>query len=301
MNELAKVQDNSWLSMKDKATMLVRSGFLPVAINTPEKAIAIALTGKELGIGMMESYRSINVIQGKPTVSPQLMLALANRTGDVEDIQIDSTDQKCTVTIKRKGRSPHTESFGIKEATDLQLLGKDNYKKQAKTMFKWRCLAACLRVTFPDVLLGLYTPDEMGVEVHVNPDTEEMAIPEPQVGIRLSDVINSPKPPLNRTPEPLNEVLNLDQEPDESPLTEAELANIDPNPAFNVKYDASQDTRTITEKQAKLLFVKTKLKGISHEALREHMIEYYRVDTTKDLTRAQFQELLNWLENEKVA
>lgn len=155
----------AWQSMKDQAAVLVKSGFLPPSANTPEKALAIALAGRELGIGFMESIRSINVIQGKPTISPQLMLALANRTGELEDQEIDATDQRCVVTIKRKKRKAHTEEFGIKEATALGLIGKDNYNKQRATMFKWRALAANLRVTFPDVVLGLYTPEEMGAEV----------------------------------------------------------------------------------------------------------------------------------------
>lgn len=158
----------NWESFKEQASMLVKSGFLPTSINTPEKALAIAMTSKELGIPMMEGFRSINVIQGKPCVSPQLMLALANRTGQVQDIQYDSNDERCRVTITRKGRTPHTEEFGRKEATDLGLIGRDNYKKQFQIMARWRALAAALRVVFPDVVLGLYSPEEMGAEVKTN-------------------------------------------------------------------------------------------------------------------------------------
>ena len=158
-----------WNVMRQQAEVLVKSGFLPVAINTPEKALAIMQKGKELGIPPMEAMSSINVIQGKPSVSPQLMLALARRTGELEDLKMESNDKGATVTIKRKDQSSYTTSFGIKEATDLQLIGKDNYKKQAATMFQWRALAANLRVTFPDAISGLYLVEEMtqGDEVSV--------------------------------------------------------------------------------------------------------------------------------------
>jgi hypothetical protein len=158
---------HDWQAMKEQANVLIKSGFLPSTINTPEKALAIALSGRELGIGFMESIRSINVIQGKPTISPQLMLARAYQTKEVEDVKIDSTDKRCIVTIKRKGKTPITSEFGVKEATDLGLMSKDNYRKQPKTMFMWRALAANLRVTFPDVTSGLYTPEEMGATVAV--------------------------------------------------------------------------------------------------------------------------------------
>lgn len=169
----------SWTALKEQAGVLVKSKFLPTAIDTAEKAIAIALASRELGVGMMEGFRSINVIQGKPTISPQLMLAMANRTGEVQDIEIKATEDKCVVTISRRGRKPYTNEFGVKEATALGLIGKDNYKKQAKTMFQWRALAANLRVTFPDVMLGLYTPEELGAHVRVGDDGETMEVVSP--------------------------------------------------------------------------------------------------------------------------
>lgn len=152
--------------MKETASMLVATGFLPAAIKTPEQAMAIILTGRELGIGTMAALNTINVIQGKPTVSPQLMLALIERSGQLQDIQIEPHDGNAVrCTMLRKGRSPHTEIFGDAEATAMQLSGKDNYKKQKQTMFRWRAVAACARVVFPDVITGLYTPDEMGADV----------------------------------------------------------------------------------------------------------------------------------------
>lgn len=196
MNEIIKSENNeSWDQMKEKASMLVRSGFLPVAVNTPEKAIAIMIAGRELGIAPMEAFRSIHVIQGKPTVSPQLMLALANRTGQLEDIQIDSKPDKCTVTITRKGRKPHIEVFGIPEATKLGLMAKDNYQKQAPIMFRWRALAANLRVTFPDVLLGLYTSEELGADVKViDENSMEVEVPKVVPQIQNSPSYDQPKP-----------------------------------------------------------------------------------------------------------
>lgn len=153
--------------MKETATMLVKTGFLPGAIKTAEQAIAIILTGRELGIGTMAALNTINVIQGKPTVSPQLMLALIERSGELDDIQIEPHNGNAIrCTMKRKGRSPHTEFFGDAEATAMQLNSKDNYKKQAQTMYRWRAVAACARVVFPDVILGLYSPDEMGADVN---------------------------------------------------------------------------------------------------------------------------------------
>lgn len=151
--------------MLQQSQMLIKSNFLPKSIQTPEQALAIMLTGRELGIPTMAALNTINVIQQKPTISPQLMLALIERSGQLEDIQIESHADGVTCTMKRRGRSAHSETFGNKEAHAAGLLGKENYKKQPLVMFRWRAVASCARVVFPDVILGLYTPDEMGAEV----------------------------------------------------------------------------------------------------------------------------------------
>lgn len=166
---------NNWQQLKEQATMLLKSGFLPPSLKSAEQVIAVVLSGKELGIPMMEAIRGINIIQGKPSVSPQTMLALANRTGQLEDIKIQTGPSGAIVQIKRKGREWHSEAFGPNEARDMGLDTKDNYRKQAPTMFKWRALAAALRVTFPDAISGMYTPDELGAEVQVT-ETGEMTV-----------------------------------------------------------------------------------------------------------------------------
>lgn len=161
----SEIAVNEWQIIREQASTLIKSGFLPQSIKTPEQAMAIILTGRELGIGTMAALNNINVIQGKPTVSPQLMLALINKTREVEDIAIETSNEGATCTIKRRGKTPYTASFGPKEAASMGLNTKDNYKKQPATMFKWRAVADAARVTFPDAILGMYTPDEMGAVV----------------------------------------------------------------------------------------------------------------------------------------
>lgn len=202
-NEVAQPANSFdwWTAMKEQAQVMLKSGFLPPTVKTAEQCMAIAMTGKELGIGFMESIRSINVIQGKPTISPQLMLALANRTKEIEDIEITVDNNGATVMVKRKGRKAHTEKFGVAEATALQLIGKDNYKKQATTMYKWRAVAANLRITFPDVVLGLYTPEELGVEVVIG-EGESMEIPQKQITPSAPLKVHAPAEPDHDAIEP---------------------------------------------------------------------------------------------------
>src|SRR3990167_7816753 len=146
--------------------VLVKSGMLPQSVKNPEAAVAIMLKGREIGMPVMESFALINVIQGKPTIAPQGMLALIKRSGQQEDIQISDDGTTCTVTMKRKGESQHTASFSMEDAKAMGLAGKDNWIKQPKTMRQWRAIAACARVVFPDIIGGMYLPEEMGIAVN---------------------------------------------------------------------------------------------------------------------------------------
>lgn len=169
------------------------------------QAMFIMLKGVELGLSPLQALDGINIIQGKPTISPQLMLALINRSGELEDMKIESTDTICTVTMKRKGRSSHTETFSIEDAKKMELIGKDNYKKQPKTMMKWRAVSACARIAFPDVIQGVYTPEEMGAEVAEDDsgDVVMIASPEPTPSITVTPIImDTPPPAPNPQPQP---------------------------------------------------------------------------------------------------
>lgn len=184
--------------IRSQAESLVKTGFLPQAIKTPEQALAIILTGRELGIPAMTALNGINVIQGKPTISPQLMLGLIERSGQLDNIKIDMSDEEVSVTMKRKGRSAHTEVFGWEQAKAMQLVSKDNYRKQATTMFKWRAVSACARVVFPDVLLGLYTHEELAPDAVYNEDgefvdNEAESVPAIQGEIVVESVIEKKK------------------------------------------------------------------------------------------------------------
>lgn len=162
---MTNVDVSEWAVLRQQAEALVASGFLPQAINTAQKAVAIMLLGRELGVGPWAALTSINVIQGKPTISPQLMLALINRSGQLEDMTIEDDGSACTVSLARKGRTPHRYSFSMADAQSMGLVNKDNWKKQPLIMRQWRAVAGCARVVFADVILGLYTPEEMGAVV----------------------------------------------------------------------------------------------------------------------------------------
>lgn len=162
-------EPRNFTELLEACKILVASKIMPKEIDTPEKAAVVILTGRELGLRMMASTRSVYVVNGKPSLSAQMMLSLAYGTKELEDIEITEEGQgesaKCTVAVKRKGKKSYSYSFSVEMAKKM---GKyqNEWLKQPENMAKQRAISGNLRVTFPDAILGMYTPEEIqSVEV----------------------------------------------------------------------------------------------------------------------------------------
>jgi len=151
-----------WEVMRSQADELLKSGFLPKSIRTPEQAIAIMQTGKELGLGPMQSLRGIHVIDGKPAMSADLIagLALARVPGSTLRVA-ESTNTICRVEAARAGQELTPFSFSMEDARNAGLTGKDVWRKYPRAMLRARCLTEACRAVFPDVVMGLYSPEEL--------------------------------------------------------------------------------------------------------------------------------------------
>jgi hypothetical protein len=183
MSEISLVQKQTvavepWEVMKEKATMLVKTGFLPAAIKTPEQAMAIMLTGQELGIPPMQSLRGINVIQGVPVIKPEMMLALCIGRIPGFTYKFEHSDNtSATFVCSRPAlKEPYVSTFTMADAKAAGLAGKDNWQKWAGNMLRWRAAGNALHVVAPDVLVGVYTPDEMGAITNAEGEAVEAPI-----------------------------------------------------------------------------------------------------------------------------
>lgn len=161
--------------------MAVKSGFLPQSINTPDKAVIIMLKGKELGIPPMQAFSSIAVVNGKPTMSAELMLALIYKNVPSAEIVFqETTDKACVVVAKRKAGMGSTFSFTIEDAKRADLLRKGPWVQYPAAMLRARCISAMARAMFPDAIMGVsYTPEEMGAEVNEEGIIVELDRPNP--------------------------------------------------------------------------------------------------------------------------
>ena len=170
------------------ANAVSRAGLLPQAYRNKPADIIVAMgLGQSMGLSPMESVYRINVIQGKPTASAELIAAQVRKAGHKLRLTKDEQRQSVTCTIVRSDDPDYPISItrDRKWAEDMGLAQNINYKKQGMTMLTWRAITACAREACPEALFGVaYTPDEMHDmderPVHVEAVQEPVAEPAEQ-------------------------------------------------------------------------------------------------------------------------
>lgn len=156
-----------WRAMREQAEVIAASGLAPRAVNTREKVLVIALKGRELSIPPMQALAHVHVIDGKPTMSAELMVALVQRAGHRIRV-VETSAQQCVVEGERAddpGR-PSQVTWSMDDARTAGLVGKGPWTQYPAAMLRARAISSLCRFQFADVLMGVsYTPEELGVDV----------------------------------------------------------------------------------------------------------------------------------------
>lgn len=157
--------DNLELEMK-YSELVSRSDLLPQAYRGRPANVLIAVgLGKAMGLSRAESLYRIDVIQGKPTASAELISANVRKAGHKLRTVVNEQEMWAETTIIRADdpdAPPQPVRRDMAWAQRMGLAGKDNYKKQPLTMLTWRSITAAARLMCPEALYGVqYTPDEL--------------------------------------------------------------------------------------------------------------------------------------------
>lgn len=186
-NELATTDAfavaNQISQLKELGSTLVKSGLLPAGIKSAEAAVVIILKGRELGLPPMQALSHVHVVNGKPTLSAEVMLAMALQRGH-RVVVAESTNERATVKGQRlewPGQYGPEQSltFSMEDARTAGVTGNPTWKKYPAAMLRARAISAFMRMFAPDVLMGAsYVPEELGAEV--NEDGEVVRVDDAQ-------------------------------------------------------------------------------------------------------------------------
>jgi 5'-3' exonuclease len=139
---------------------------------TPHAVLSTIMLGRELGLPAMGSLRTVHIIEGKHSLSASLMVALVLKSGLAEYFEpVSFSDIEATYETLRKGaRNPvrlqHTIEMGRQawpkaKADWEKAFLASGWGKNPTDMLVARAQSRLARMVYPDLLAGLYTPEEL--------------------------------------------------------------------------------------------------------------------------------------------
>lgn len=207
-NALAPISSDALHAKMEYAKAMAASNLLPKAYERQPANILVAIEyGEALGLAPMVALQQISVIQGKPTMSAQLMASLVRQAGHRLRISVDESTKAAVAELTRSDDPDFTfrAAWTMERANAAGLVGKGgSWKTYPLAMLKARAITEVCRDGCPEVLAGVaYTPEELEptggpgrVSVaHLVPDaqpvTTEVADPDTGEIIPVEDTVDA--------------------------------------------------------------------------------------------------------------
>ena len=160
------------------AELMAQSSIVPKDYQGMPGNILVAVQwGMEIGLKPMQAMQNIAVINGRPSIWGDAMIALVQGSGVLEDMteELDPDGKFATCTVTRGGKQL-SRTFTLEDAKVAGLTGKQGpWKQYPRRMLQMHARAWALRDMFADVLKGVYIAEEArdipteGVTVDVAP------------------------------------------------------------------------------------------------------------------------------------
>jgi len=159
---LACFEPQSFADLTRLGEMAARSRLF--AVQSPEAAVVMMLTGASLGLPPVTALRGIHVVQGRAVLSSDLLVAVVLRSGQCDLWRpVEVNAERCTLETRRRGHAdPIRHTWTMEMARKASLTGKAGpWQQFPAAMLRARCGAELARMVYPDVLFGVYVEGEL--------------------------------------------------------------------------------------------------------------------------------------------
>jgi hypothetical protein len=175
MHSIKPIIPTDYQTCMQMAETIAKSGLGPATLNTKEKVFFVMQIGAGLGLTPMQSVQSISVINGKPALYGDTMLAIVKASGQLESFNEYITNVNSEIiavcVVKRKNINEVKAEFSVSDAKKAGLWERSSpWRQYPERMLKMRARCFALRDVFPDLLLGLqHSAEELSdSDVHGN-------------------------------------------------------------------------------------------------------------------------------------
>jgi hypothetical protein len=126
----------------------------------PQEAMAIMLLCQAEGLHPAIAMRDFHVIQGRPALKADAMLARFQQAGGTVQWK-EYTDEKVTGLFSHPQGGSLELSWTLRQAKEIGIANKDNWKNYPRAMLRARVISEGIRSVFPGCVVGVYTPEEV--------------------------------------------------------------------------------------------------------------------------------------------
>ena len=155
--------------MERMAAVIAQSGLF--GVKNPTQALALMLLAQAEGMHPATAARDYHVIQGKPSLKADTMLARFQAAGGKVDWS-EYTDTAVAGTFSHPSGGKVKIEWTMEMARKAKLTGKDVWQQYPRAMLRARVISEGIRTVFPGVLAGMYTPEEVKDMVEVKGEDE---------------------------------------------------------------------------------------------------------------------------------
>jgi len=170
-NELVPFQDQERM-----ANAIAKSGLF--GMKDPVAVLALMAVAQAEGRHPASVAKDYHLIQGRPALKADAMLARFQKAGGMVQWTRYTDDVVTGVFSHPQGGSLEV-SWTLAQAKAIGLATKDNWRLYPRAMLRARVISEGIRSVYPGVIVGEYTPEEVG-------DFKE---------VRATEVIDVPPPP----------------------------------------------------------------------------------------------------------
>ncbi len=144
--------------MERLAHSFAKSGLF--GIRTSDQALSLMAIAQAEGMHPAIAARDYHIIQGKPALKADAMLArFQNNGGKVE--WHEYTDQRVAATFSHPSGGSVIIDWDMPRAKAAHLGARDIWKTYPRQMLRARVISEGIRTVFPGIAVGMYTPEEV--------------------------------------------------------------------------------------------------------------------------------------------
>ena len=129
-------------------------------INNKDQAVALMLLCQAEGLHPAIAARDYHLIQGRPALKADAMLARFQQAGGSVTWKEYTNDAVTGLFTHPQGGSLEV-TWTLKQAKEIGIASKDNWKNYPRAMLRARVISEGIRAVFPGCVVGVYTPEEV--------------------------------------------------------------------------------------------------------------------------------------------